>query len=126
MPPRSSMGGRPCRADRGRNPARADDTLTGPTGHQAVDFTVVVTLQCDVKPLKLVAAVRTNRRPWPVMIDLLNRAADRYPGPVAHDATGGGSVVAEYVKAREVIDFQMTGRQRRRPFYQLYRGARTA
>ena len=80
---------------------------------QAVDFTVVVTLQCDVKPLKLVAAVRTNRRPWPVMIDLLNRAADRYPGPVAHDATGGGSVVAEYVKAREVIDFQMTGRQRR-------------
>ena len=30
---------------------------------QAVDFTVVVTLQCDVKPLQLVAAVRTNRRP---------------------------------------------------------------
>ncbi len=47
------------------------------------------------------------------MIDLLNSAAVRYPGPVAHDATGGGSVVAEYVTAREVIDFQMTGRQRR-------------
>ena len=41
------------------------------------------------------------------MIDLLNSAAVRYPGPVAHDATGGGSVVAEYVTAREVIDFQM-------------------
>ena len=80
---------------------------------QAVDFTVVVTLKCDVTPLQLVAAVRTHRRPWPVMIDLLNSAAERYPGPVAHDATGGGSVVAEYVTAREVIDFQMTGRQRR-------------
>ena len=80
---------------------------------QAVDFTVVATLKCDLTPLQLVAAVRTHRRPWPVMIDLLNSAADRYPGPVAHDATGGGSVVAEYVTAREVIDFQMTGRQRR-------------
>ena len=80
---------------------------------QAVDYTVVATLQCDVKPLTLVAAVRTHRRPWDVMIDLLNRAAERYPGPVAHDATGGGSVVAEQVTAREIIDFQMTGRQRR-------------
>ena len=61
---------------------------------------MVVTLQCDVKPLQLVAAVRTNRRPWLVMIDLLNRAADRYPGPVAHDATGGGSVVGFLPTAR--------------------------
>ena len=83
---------------------------------QAVDYTVVATLQCDVTPLQLVSAVRTHRRPWHVMIDLLNRAAERYPGPVAHDATGGGSVVAEQVTAREVIDFQMTGRQRRELF----------
>ena len=77
---------------------------------------VVATLQCDVTPIQLVSAVRTHRRPWHVMIDLLNRAAERYPGPVAHDATGGGSVVAEQVTAREVIDFQMTGRQRRELF----------
>ena len=30
---------------------------------QAVDFTVVVTLRCDVQPLQLVAATRTRRRP---------------------------------------------------------------
>ena len=112
-PLRSSMGGRRCRADRRNSPARRRRYAHGADWAQAVDFTVVVTLQCDVKPLQLVAAVRTNRRPWPVMIDLLNSAAGRYPGPVAHDATGGGSVVAEYVKAREVFDFQMTGRQRR-------------
>ena len=80
---------------------------------QAVDYTVVATLRGDVTPLQLVAAVRTHRRPWDFMIDLLNRAAERYPGPVAHDATGGGSVVAEHVTARVVIDFQMMGRQRR-------------
>ena len=80
---------------------------------QAVDFTVVVTLRCDVKPLQLVAATRTHRRPWPVMIGILNDIGTRYPGPVAHDATGGGTVVAEYVTLHDVIDFQMTGRQRR-------------
>ena len=80
---------------------------------QAVDFTVVVTLRCDVQPLQLVAATRTHRRPWPVMIGILNAIATRYPGPVAHDATGGGTVVAEYVTLHDVIDFQMTGRQRR-------------
>ena len=80
---------------------------------QAVDFTVVVTLRCDVTPLQLVAATRTHRRPWPVMIGILNAIGTRYPGPVAHDATGGGTVVAEYVTLHDVIDFQMTGRQRR-------------
>ena len=80
---------------------------------QAVDFTVVVTLRCDVKPLQLVAATRTHRRPWPVMIGILNAIGTRYPGPVAHDATGGGTVVAEYVTLHDVIDFQMTCRQRR-------------
>ena len=44
---------------------------------------------------------------------ILNAIGTRYPGPVAHDATGGGTVVAEYVTLHDVIDFQMTGRQRR-------------
>ena len=29
------------------------------------------------------------------MIGILNDIGTRYPGPVAHDATGGGTVVAE-------------------------------
>ena len=47
------------------------------------------------------------------MIGILNAIGTRYPGPVAHDATGGGTVVAEYVTLHDVIDFHMTGRQRR-------------
>ena len=35
---------------------------------QAVDFTVVVTLRCDVTPLQLVAATRTHRRPWTALV----------------------------------------------------------
>ena len=80
---------------------------------QAIDFTVIATFRCDVKPLRLVAAYRTHRQPWPVMIERLNTLGRRYPGPVAHDATGGGTVVAEYVHLPQVKDFQMTGRRRR-------------
>ena len=89
--------------------AAADWYAHGADWAQAVDFTVVVTLRCDVTPLQLVAATRTHRRPWPVMIGILNDIGTRYPGPVAHDATGGGTVVAEYVTLHDVIDFQMTG-----------------
>ena len=86
----------PAAIDRGMAPFSA---ITHREAHgadwaQAVDFTVVVTLRCDVQPLQLVAATRTHRRPWPVMIGILNAIGTRYPGPVAHDATGGGTVVA--------------------------------
>ena len=39
---------------------------------QAIDYTVIATLRCDVRPLPLVAAYRSHRRPWPVMIGVLN------------------------------------------------------
>ena len=57
----------------GATPTTATTTAAGWYAHgadwaQAVDFTVVVTLRCDVQPLQLVAATRTHRRPWPVMI----------------------------------------------------------
>ena len=78
---------------------------------QAVDYTAIATLRCDVRPLTLVAAYHSRRRPWPVMIGVLNDRIARYPGPAAHDHTGGGRVIGEYVTA--VLDVDMVGQRRR-------------
>ena len=78
---------------------------------QAVDYTAIATLRCDVRPLTLVAAYRSRHRPWPVMIGVLNDRIARYPGQAAHDHTGGGRVIGEYVTA--VLDVDMVGQRRR-------------
>ncbi len=85
---------------------------------QQRDYTVIATLRCDTRPLRLVAAYRTHRRPWPMMIEALNARMRRYTGPAAHDHTGGGSVVGAYLTA-PVVDFTMVG-QARRDLFQAY------
>ena len=86
---------------------------------QAVDYTVIATLRCDVRPLPLVAAYRSHRRPWPVMIGVLNDRMARYPGGAAHDHTGGGRVVGEYVTA-PILDVDMVGQRRRDLFIDYF------
>ena len=86
---------------------------------QAIDYTVIVTLRCDVRPLPLVAAYRSRRRPWPVMIGVLNDRMARYPGGAAHDHTGGGRVVGEYVTA-PILDVDMVGQRRRDLFIDYF------
>ena len=46
------------------------------------------------------------------MIGVLNDRIARYPGQAAHDHTGGGRVVGEYVTAA-VLDVDMVGQRRR-------------
>ena len=86
---------------------------------QAIDYTVIATLRCDVRPLPLVAASRSHRRPWPVMIGVLNDRMARYPGVAAHDHTGGGRVVGEYVTA-PILDVDMVGQRRRDLFIDYF------
>ena len=73
----------------------------------------------DVRPLPLVAAYRSRRRPWPVMIGVLNDRMARYPGVAAHDHTGGGRVVGEYVTA-PILDVDMVGHRRRDLFIDYF------
>ena len=86
---------------------------------QAVDYTAIATLRCDVRPLALVAGYRARRRPWPVMIGVLNDRMARYPGGAAHDHTGGGRVVGEYVTA-PILDVDMVGQRRRDLFIDYF------
>ena len=75
------QGGRPAANGMAPFSAITHRETHGADWAQAVDFTVVVTLRCDVQPLQLVAATRTHRRPWPVMIGILNDIGTRYPVP---------------------------------------------
>lgn len=84
---------------------------TGGDWARKQDNTAIGTYRIDVKPMKLVAFERMNRRPWPVMIERFNARVKRYPGTAAHDATGIGDVVDGYltVQAEPVM---MVGRDR--------------
>jgi len=71
-----------------------------------VDWTVIATFRTDVRPWRCVAWERTGRQPWPVMVGKLEERLRRYPPQidekrrllsVAHDATGLGDVIDDYV-----------------------------
>ena len=76
-----------------------------------IDNTVIISLRIDVSPIRLVAFERRNKEPWPIMIKQLDDRIKRYGGKGAHDATGLGDVIKDYLLAG-VKDFIMVGRAR--------------
>ena len=84
---------------------------TGADWAKESDWTIIVTLRTDVFPLRVVAFMRTGRRPWPYMIKLFDDRVKRFPGPACHDATGIGNVIGDdlSVDAEGVV---MVGKQR--------------
>lgn len=64
------------------------------------DKTVITVTRLDVKPHRTVYHRRINRRPWPVMIGYFNDAVNLYQARSAHDATGVGNVVNDYIDER--------------------------
>ena len=59
-------------------------------------YTVAVVVRCDTTPLQVVAGYRAQRRSWQVMTEKVGALLDEYPGPAAHDATGGGNAMGEF------------------------------
>lgn len=92
-------------------PVKSGRYATGADWARKRDNTVVVTLRIDVKPARLVAFERLNRRPWPTMVKVFNDRVKRYPGNAAHDGTGVGDVVAGYLTV-QAESFLMVGRDR--------------
>jgi hypothetical protein len=84
---------------------------TGADWARKQDFTIIVTLRTDIRPMKVVAFERRGREPWPVMIDRFDKRIERYGRPASHDGTGIGDVVAGMMKsnAESII---MAGRSR--------------
>ena len=69
---------------------------TGIDWAQKRDYTVAVVVRCDTTPLQVVAVYRAQRRSWQVMTEHVGALLDEYPGPAAHDATGGGNAMGEF------------------------------
>jgi hypothetical protein len=76
------------------------------------DYTAVAV--CRVRergPRQLVYFLRCNRRPWPVIIGLFNKAMRAYGASARHDSTGIGNVINDYLDER-AHGFTMTGDKR--------------
>jgi hypothetical protein len=82
-------------------PRRDRDYVTGVDWAKSKDFTVIWTFDATVEPWVTVAFERIQRRPWPVMVDRLSKRLRRYGGKVAHDATGIGGVIDDYIEIPE-------------------------
>jgi hypothetical protein len=82
-------------------PADDRDYVTGVDWAKSRDFTVIWTFDVTTDPWTTVAFERVHRRPWPQMVHRLNVRWKRYGGKVAHDATGIGNVVNDYIEYPE-------------------------
>lgn len=74
------------------------DYITGADWAKSRDNTVIVTWDVTEDIWRLVAFERLARRPWPVMVGRLNKRWERFGGKVAHDETGIGGVVNDYIE----------------------------
>lgn len=94
------------------------DYVTGVDWAKSRDFTVIWTFNSTFDKWTTVAFERIQRRPWPQMVARLNWRWNRYGGKVAHDATGVGGVVTDYIEVpkgcrpRDLHDVIMGGRTR--------------
>lgn len=84
---------------------------TGADWAKDVDFTEIVTFRADCNPMRLVAYERLQRRPMPEMVGRLDARIRRYPGEAAHDNTGGGNYLADWIE-EPVEDVNLVGRSR--------------
>lgn len=76
------------------------------------DYTVIAVARYDVKPYRLVKLIKINKRPYPIMIGMMNREVEAYQAVGVHDKTGLGTVTEDYVDSEEVEGFSMVGRPR--------------
>jgi len=85
---------------------------TGADWAKKQDWTVIVTLNADVQPARVVTFERMGRLPWPVMVGKFDKRLERYSGSGTHDGTGVGDVVGDHLNAA-ATGFVMTGGVRR-------------
>ena len=84
-------------------PVEGATYATGADWARDVDWTIIITLRTDVFPLKVVAFLRTGRRPWPFMIKQFDDRVKRFPGPSYHDATGIGNVISDDLSVMPMV-----------------------
>lgn len=88
--------------------------VTGVDWAKESDWTIISTWRVDCTPWRRAAWLRTGRKPWPAMINDLHKRLKKYGGEVAHDATGVGNVVDDFLdyNREKVEPVVMAGRTR--------------
>lgn len=99
-------------------PVKGARYSTGADWARKKDHTVIVTHRTDCRPVRVVAYVKLNRRPWPDMVELFDKRLERYHdikagwhGLAFYDATGIGDVVGGYIH-HDARGIMMVGRDR--------------
>jgi hypothetical protein len=93
------------------NPFAGPSYAHGADWAKKVNHTVVVTIRRDVKPMRVVAVSRQNKKPWPDMIRDFDDQVKAYGGTATHDNTGLGQVIHDLLTV-SAEPFDMIGRQR--------------
>ena len=80
------------------------------------DMTVFTVTRTDIKPRTVVYVRRMNRRSWPYMIGEFDKLVHRYNAQSAHDATGLGNVVHDFLddSINRSLKVKMIGQDRTR------------
>jgi hypothetical protein len=78
---------------------------------QEIDYTVMWVWRCDVRPVRCVAYLRGNKRPYPWMIEQLMELIRAYPGEAFHDELGVGKVAKDSF-TEPVEPYHMVGMDR--------------
>ena len=89
--------------------------ITGVDWAKEKDWTVIRTFKDEGMVWQEVAFERCGRMAWPIMVGKVNMRMHTYPGMLAYDNTGLGSVVADYLdipKDCDSIGIDMLGRRR--------------
>lgn len=71
--------------------------VTGVDWAKEKDLTVALSFDARHLPWECVGSYAVNKLPWPVMIGKVSRQWERFPGTFAHDATGIGNVVSDFI-----------------------------
>ncbi len=98
-------------------PVEGASYATGADWARSSDFVEIVTLRDDVLPMRVVAYQRFTKMAAPYIIAAFERQTHRYPGESAHDATGGGTYLADFLdRGGSVEDVVMVGMVRKNLF----------
>ena len=92
-------------------PERDGSYAIGADWAKEQDYTVISVVRFDREPYELVYWARLNRRPYPFMIAMFNKAMGDYNAQGEYDRTGLGNVVKDYIDVR-AHGFQMVGDKR--------------
>mgnify|MGYP001609297948 CR=1 FL=1 len=84
------------------------------------DYTAIATIRTDQEPFRFVAFYRDRKRPYHLMMAVLNSRQAKYGGPVTHDANGVGEHAREMLTGDSIEHYTQWQGQPRHMLFNDY------